>query len=154
MKPESDASVVFERVAKFCAYRERSEQEIRQKLAELEWPAERHEKVLEFLRSHNFHDQARFAYCYARDKFHFNGWGRLKIRQGLWQRGVEEPLQEQALQEIPEEAYREKLCGWLEQRWAKAKGASVFQRKGQVAQFLVRKGFEPELVWEMLESKA
>lgn len=56
-----------------------------------------------------FLDDATFALSRARYRATVSGWGRTRIKQELWQKGVAEELANAAVREIaePEEAYTE-----------------------------------------------
>lgn len=101
---------LYKKLMRYCAYQERAESEVRLKLRLLGAPAALGETVLEKLREENFVNEERFVRAYVRGKFRINGWGRLKIRNGLRAKGVDEKLISQALsEEIDEKQYREAM---------------------------------------------
>ena len=101
---------LYKKLMRYCAYQERAESEVRLKLRLLEAPADMREAVLEKLRGENFVNEERFARAYVRGIFRMNGWGRLKIRNGLRAKGVDEKLISRALsEEIDEKQYREAM---------------------------------------------
>ena len=74
------------KLARYCAYRERTRQEVITKARDLGLYSEETAQLLEWLEAENFINEERFARTYVRDKFYLNKWGRNKIRQGLAQK--------------------------------------------------------------------
>lgn len=135
---------------RYCAFQERSQQEVRDKL--YSWGLHRREteELISRLIGENFLKEERFAEAFAGGKFRIKRWGRNKIRQALRIKQVSEPLISQALSSIPEKEYRVTLRKVLEERSAKVDQAHPLKRRHQIAAYAVSRGFEPELVWELL----
>ena len=68
---------------RFCAYQERSPNEIRLKLGRKGLHEGQIEAVIEHLTSHNFLNEQRFVEAYVQGKFKIKGWGKQKIKAGL-----------------------------------------------------------------------
>ncbi|MDE6630927.1 MAG: RecX family transcriptional regulator [Bacteroidales bacterium] len=101
---------LYKKLMRYCAYQERAESEVRMKLRMLGAPAALGEAVLKQLREENFVNEERFARAYVRGKFRMNAWGRIKIRNGLRAKGVDENLISRALsEEIDEKQYQEAM---------------------------------------------
>ncbi len=91
-------------------------------------------EMLAIMEQEGFVDDERFARAYVRGKLRINGWGRLKIRNGLRAKLIDSKLIETVLkEEVNEEDYRELLNKTLT-----AKGP----------QTALSRGFEPYLVSE------
>lgn len=101
---------LYKKLMRYCAYQERAESEVRTKLRTLGAAPDMGERVLKQLREENFVNEERFARAYVRGKFRMNGWGRIKIRNGLRAKGVDENLISRAVsEEIDERVYREAM---------------------------------------------
>jgi regulatory protein len=135
---------------RYCAFQERSQQEVRDKLYAWGLHHRDVEELLSRLISDNFLKEERFAEAFAGGKFRIKKWGRNKIRQALKIKQVSEPLIRQALAAIPEKEYRITLRKVLGERSTKVKEAHPLKRRQQIAAYAVSRGFEPELVWELL----
>ena len=123
---------LYAKISRYCAYQERSSGEVRQKLRLLGADSETSQKLLERLADDNFINEERFARAYVRGKFRINGWGRLKIKNGLRAKGVDENLIRTALtEEINEKEYAALL-----QRTVTEKGPTT----------ALSRGFEPSLI--------
>lgn len=90
---------LYAKISRYCAYQERSSGEVRQKLRLLGADSQTSQKLLQRLADDNFINEERFARAYVRGKFRINGWGRLKIKNGLRAKGVDENLIRAALSE-------------------------------------------------------
>src|SRR5690606_6510429 len=78
-----------QKIERYCAYQERSQKEVRNKLYELglKNSADVEELISELIQS-NFINEERFARAYTLGKFRMKLWGRIKISQGLKQKGI------------------------------------------------------------------
>lgn len=135
----------LQKLEHFCAYQERSPQEVRDKLKELGQEGEAAEQLYQVLESDGFFDAARFAGSYVRGKFRFNHWGRIRIRQMLRQKGIAPAQVEAALREIDETEYKQLLHQLWEKKMREYAGDEKARDKSMAA--LLRAGFEPELVF-------
>ncbi|MBW3544676.1 MAG: recombination regulator RecX [Bacteroidetes bacterium] len=136
----------------YCAYQERSRQQLRDKLAEWGQEPEAIERMLSELEEENFLNEERFARSYAGGKFRVKRWGRYKILQGLKQHRVPEPLQQKALTEIDGDAYWDTLVYLLEKKNNVTTDKDPYARKNKLARFAISKGYEQDLVWDAIKA--
>jgi len=139
------------RMMKYCAYQERSQHELRQKLYAFGLYSSEVEEIIVELIEQNFVNEERFARAYAGGKFRMKQWGRHKIKQGLQQHRISAYCLKVAMEEISEEEYRAALQALLEKKWKSLKGQSPYIRKNKCAQYAMGKGFEGDLIWEVLK---
>lgn len=138
------------KLQRYCAYQERCHQEVRAKLLDMEIYGEALEAILAELIAEDFLNEERFARSYARGKFRMKHWGRRRIARELKKRAISDYCVARALAEIPEAAYRQTLEKLL-RRKAEGNGeADAFRLRGKMAQYAIRRGYEPELVWEVV----
>ncbi len=140
------------KAARFCSYRERAPEEVRQKLAVYGLNAEEQQLVLTDLVAENFLDEKRFASAYAHGKLRNNKWGKIKIKQGLESHKVDQQCIEEALEGLSQQDYRETMINLLKKKERLINESDPFVRHHKIARFVISKGFEPELVWELLKS--
>ncbi|MCK5170313.1 MAG: RecX family transcriptional regulator, partial [Bacteroidales bacterium] len=62
-----------------CAGQEKCVFDIRKKLYDWKLPTKDHDAVIDLLINDQFIDEQRYALFYAKDKFNFNKWGKIKI---------------------------------------------------------------------------
>jgi regulatory protein len=136
---------------RFCAYQERTQQEVRERLAEWGVYGEDAEVMIVQLIEDNFINEERFAKVYAGGKFRLKKWGRIKIEHALRQKGLSDYCVEKGLAEITTKEYQQTLRKLLEKKWNSLMEDSAFQRKAKTAQYAIGKGYESELIWEILK---
>jgi regulatory protein len=147
-------SEAISKLEAYCAYQERCEQEVRNKLAKLTVPMELHAEVFKYLREQGFLDDARFAKTYAGSKLRLKKWGKMKIVQGLKIKGIKEPHISNALKALDWDDYYNTIRALLEQKGRLLKDPEGYQRQHKLVTYVVGKGFEPNLVWEVLKEEA
>lgn len=134
----------------YCAYQERSQQEVRDKLYNWGLHKADVEAVIADLIADNFLNEERFALAYASGRFRMKGWGRYKIKQGLIQKSVSPPLVRAALSSLNEQEYRDKLLTILQTRARLEKEKQSHRRKNKLFQYALSRGYESELILELL----
>lgn len=146
----TDEKVALTKAENYCAYQERSQQEVRDKL--YEWGAYPLivESVISKLIENNFLNEERFALAYAIGKFRQKGWGRNKIKQGLKLKKVSEPLIKKALKSIDEDEYLEMLHRIIQKKEASVTEKESYKRKYKLHQYALSRGFENDLIGDIL----
>lgn len=142
------------KLRQFCAYQERSHQETRYKCLELGLRGEEVEQAIAELIADNFLNEERFARAFAGGKFRIKQWGRKKILMELKQRQVSAWCIKKAMEEIEEDAYQAVLHKLAEKKYASLRGETGMKRKYKAMQYLLQRGFEPELITGALEQIA
>jgi regulatory protein len=134
----------------YCAYQERSQQEVRDKI--YSWGLHRNEveNIISNLISSGFLKEERFASAFAGGKFRMKKWGRNKIRLALNEKKVSAPLISRALSEIDDREYEKVLRQLISVRMKKSTEKNPLRMKYKVATYAISRGFEPELVWSVL----
>ncbi len=136
---------------KFCAYRERSHREVRTKLISLGVYGDDLEDVMASLIAEGYLNEERFARAFARGKFRMKKWGRRKILSGLKQQDISEYAVRKAMAEIDEEEYTATARELILKKINLSTKDNVFEQNQQVARQLIQKGYEPELVWQLIK---
>lgn len=105
----TDPKMALQKAEQYCAYQERAQQEVRNKLYDWGlWP-DAIEQIIANLIEGNFLNEERFARQYAKGKFSQKGWGRIKIKQALKFKRIPEKLIQKALKEIDGDDYTKRL---------------------------------------------
>ncbi len=138
------------KLQRYCAYQDRCHTEVRTKLIELGCYGQDLEDVMASLIEERFLDEERFARSFARGKFRMKQWGRNRILQELKIRQISDYCIRKAMEEISEEDYLKTLREVLEKRASQIAEANDFARKGKLAQYAMSRGFEGEIIWELL----
>jgi len=136
----------------YCAYQDRCHQDARKRLADLGVFGDRAERIIADLISDNFLNEERFARSFARGKFRMKKWGRVRIERELKQRKISPYCIRKAMTEIEEEEYLKTLRSEIERRDAlERKAKHPWLKRRKLADYLVKRGYEASLVWEMLD---
>ena len=135
----------------FCAYQERAQQEVRDKLYELGMTMPEVEELIANLISENFLNEERFAISFAGGHFRIKGWGKLKINHALYQKKVSNFNIKMALQSIDQDDYLAKLLELANKKWNSLKGERGLSRMAKTHAFLHQRGFEPALIQPILQ---
>jgi regulatory protein len=135
---------------RYCAFQERSQQEVRDKL--YSWGLHRNqvEQLISELIGDGFLKEERFAEAFAGGKFRIKKWGKVKIKQALKAKQVSDPLIRKALASISDRDYRKMLEKVIADKASKTVASNPFTFKQQLARYAISRGFEAELVWEVI----
>ncbi|WP_256012156.1 regulatory protein RecX [Desertivirga xinjiangensis] len=134
----------------YCAYQERSQQELRDKLYEYGLLSSEVEEVIAELIENNFLNEERFALAYTLGKFRIKGWGKLKIKMALKQKRVPPKMIEKSLKQIDGEEYARKLKEILDKKDAQLKENDDWKRKQKLISYALTKGYERDLILDAL----
>ena len=135
----------------YCAYRDRSQKEVEDKLKELRMIPEAREQIIIKLMQDNFLNEERFARSFVRGKFRIKKWGRKKIQQELKMKEMSSPIIKLAMTEIDELEYRSTLFTLAEKKLSLLSEKDFFKRRKRLSDHLLRKGYEASLVFEVVE---
>lgn len=136
---------------KHCAYQERSQQEVRNKLFEWGLHSADVENAIVELISANFIKEERFALQLANGKFRIKHWGKVKITQALKLHKVSAYCIKKALQQIPDDDYEKSLRKILEKKRNSVPGKLTPLKARKLAHFAQSKGYESALIWKVLK---
>lgn len=138
------------KAADYCVYQERSQQQVRDKLYDYGLHYDEVEDVLADLIVEGFLSETRFAKAFAGGKFRVKGWGKRKIIQGLKQHKISENCIKIGLEEIPYGDYYDTLAKHAAKKYESLKGENTFIIRGKLTQHLIMKGFEGEMIKEVI----
>ena len=139
-------------MARYCSYQDRTINQVREKLAGRSIDTHNSEIIIEKLINEGFINEERYAISYMLGKFHQNKWGRNKIRYLLLNQGIAERFIENAAGQIDEEEYDTQIRKMIRKKAGEIK-SERYVKKNKIANFLIGKGFEPDLVWGMIREE-
>ncbi|ATA68521.1 recombinase RecX [Capnocytophaga cynodegmi] len=132
----------------FCAYQERYHKEVIDKLQKMRMIPIAIDEIVVHLIQNNFLNEERFAKSFARGKFRYKKWGRIRIVRELKQRGLSTYIIQSALKEIDNEEYIATFEILAEKKHAEIKEKSVYKAKRKLADYLLYRGWESDLVYD------
>lgn len=137
-----------------CAYQERCQQEMRDKLYDWGLYSDEVENILAELISSNYLNEERFAKAFAGGKFRIKKWGRVKIKIELKKKKISDYCIKKAMEEIDEDEYLRTLKELIEKRSKEIRVKKDYQRNYKIAQYAASRGFEQDLVFSLLRSES
>ncbi|UYQ92504.1 RecX family transcriptional regulator [Chitinophaga horti] len=144
----------LQKLRNYCAYQERAHSEVRSKCFELGLKGEAIDQLITALIEENFLNEERFACAFAGGRFRMKQWGRKKIVQELKMKQVSPYCIKKALKEIDEDDYMATLNKLAEKKYESLKGEQYLKRQYKTMQFLLQRGFEQELIGEVIKQIA
>lgn len=132
----------------YCVYQDRCHQEVERKMNEYQLIPEAKEKILLYLMAHNFLNEERFSKSFARGKFRIKNWGKQRIVRELRVKNISNYNIKSALKEINEEEYLQTIYRITENRNNSITEKNTLKRKKKLQNFLLRKGFEYDLIFK------
>lgn len=152
-KPYHSLKEATQKLMRYCAYRERCHKEVKEKLYQLNIHPQDHDKIIVQLIQEGFLNEERFAMAFVHDKFHLQQWGRFRIRRELAARDITESLIQKSLLQIDEKEYLNTFYTLLEKRLDLLSDEKPLDRKKKITGYLLRKGFEADLVYEAVRDR-
>ncbi len=142
----------LQKLKQYCAYQERSHSEAVQKLWDLGVRKGDHDEIVSALIEEDYLNEERFAVQYAGGRFRMKAWGRKKIYYGLKEKKVSAYCINKALQSIDERDYLKTLNSLAEKKYASLKSDQYLVRRKKTTDYLLQKGYEPELIAAALKT--
>lgn len=138
------------KIEQYCAYQERSQQEVRDKLYDMGLHKEDVENIITELIGENFLNEERFAIAFARGKFRIKQWGKVKIKQHLKQKRVSEYCIKKALALIDADEYEKTINHLIEKKDRESKDKDAYIKRQKTIRYVISRGFEPDIVLSLI----
>jgi len=139
------------KLEQYCVYQDRCHKEVEQKMREYNLIPEAKEMILLSLLQDNFLNEERFAKNFARGKFRIKHWGKQRIVRELKFRDISSYNIKTALKEIDEQEYLKTIYSITEKRNEAISEPNIYKRKRKLIDFLMRKGYENELIYKTVD---
>ena len=144
--------ILLNKAATYASRCEHCESEVREKLLIWGGTSEETDEIIAYLIEERYIDNQRYANSYAKDKFRFNHWGKYKISIMLRSKDIDSEIIEEALDQIDEEEYLEKLQQILRDKLRSLKYSSEYEKKGKLFKFAQSRGFESGAISKVIDS--
>ncbi|SRR5690606_6694422 len=144
---------ILAKAASYCAYQERTQQEVRERLKKWNIYGDETEEIIAELIAQNYLNEERYAKAFAGGKFRMKNWGSLKIKQELKRKGLTDYNISSAIKELDKEDYEGELMQLIQKKYESIKQSEPdpWKQKQKTARYAISKGFETELVWKAIE---
>ena len=148
MSESLSRSEVQKKLEYYCSYQERCHYEVEQKLYTfLLSPEERNEIIVKLL-ADNYLNEERFASLFTISKLNQKKWGKVRLKLELKARKISDYLITKSLKEIDEDEYLHLFEMLSEKYWDTLFEKNVFKKRKKFCDYLLRKGWEANLVYE------
>ena len=135
---------------RFLSYRARTTTEVQSHLTNKGFEESIQEKVIEYLKDYRYLDDKSYAETLVRDRFNCKGYGRLRIAKELKEKRISSELASHALNQISTDDEYAKAWKLI---LKKLDRSSNRYSKQQLANILLRKGYNWEVVSKLLNSE-
>jgi regulatory protein len=134
----------------YCVYQDRCHQEVEEKLKTLDMYEDAKNHIIIKLLEDDFLNEERFARSYARGKFRIKKYGRIRITRELKSRAISVYNLKAGLSEIDEDEYIDTLRDLAQHKLSITKESNVYKKRQKIYQHLAYKGYETELIYEII----
>ncbi|WP_310594406.1 regulatory protein RecX [Flavobacterium sp.] len=151
MSEVNSVKEAIHKIEHFCAYQERCHDEVVQKLRTMKMDSNEIDEILAHLIQENYLNESRFACSFARGKHRIKFWGKVRIVNELKFRNISTYNINLALKEITAEEYDTNFNALAERNWHSIKESNGLKKRKKCCDFLLRKGYENNLVYEKVK---
>ena len=144
---------IFSKMKQYCAYQERSMYDVKTKLKTFHLQDDVYESIILELEKEDYLNEERYARVFASGKLRINHWGKNKIFAALQQKKVPELFILEGINTIDDDEYTSVLREVIAKKNNELKESDINRRNKKLAKFAISKGFEYNLVWDVLNYK-
>ena len=108
------------------------------------------EEIIARMLSQGFIDEYRYADAFMRGKFNQAKWGRLKVINSLKRKGLSLDLAKQTFNRFGDGEYRRLAANLARKKYDELNDDNKIIKKHKTARFMISRGFENSLIWEIL----
>ena len=137
--------VALGKATALCSQSEHCKAQIMEKLSLWGVSVQDAYNIMDYLVKEKYIDNKRFARAYCHDKFCYNHWGRIKIRQMLRHLRLSDEEIEEGMQTINDDDYLEALNDVLQAKDRSLREKDIYLRKAKLVRHLLSRGFETDL---------
>ncbi len=142
---------VKQKMEYFCNYQDRCHDEVNSKLFTYKLFENERNEVIVYLIENDFLNETRFACSFARGKHRISHWGRIRITNELKFKHISAFNIKTALKEFSDDEYFETFEKLAERMWDNIQEKTVPKKRKKFTDYLLRKGFESNMVFEKVK---
>ena len=141
----------LQKLSALCARAEHSSGEMLEKMRRWQLSEDARERVLDRLIDEKFVDDERFARLFVREKIRFDRWGRRKIEQALYQKGVASDISRRVLDEVDDEAYVAELKKLIAAKRRSVQAESDYKMRAKLTKYALGRGFDYNVIRQCID---
>ncbi|MEI7677040.1 MAG: regulatory protein RecX [Bacteroidales bacterium] len=150
LKPNLSEQELLHKAAAYCSTAEHCLSEVHEKLTAWGAAPDVIKRILKRLTDERFVDEERYAKAFAKDKFKFSKWGKVKIRFALQKKKINQLLIDDALENLEMENYQVNLLEILIKKRKSIKDTDYQTLKGKLFRFAASRGYETNLILQTI----
>lgn len=108
------------------------------------------QKVMGYLVAEKYIDEERYCRGFIHDKMEFNRWGKRKIEQALWLKGIPKEVSTPLFAEIDDDRWADILKPLIQAKRRTTKGRDDYEIKQKLMRFAYSRGFLYEQISQCL----
>ena len=108
-------------------------------------------RIMAYLTQQRYVDDERFTRAFVRDKIAYNKWGRRKIEQALWAKGIDKATQTKILDEIDDSEYLSVLRPLLQAKQRTLRADSDYEARGKLVRYALSRGFTFDIISQCID---
>lgn len=136
------------KLQKYCTYQDRCHIEVERKLTEMRIIPQAKEHIIMSLIDGDYLNEERFTLAFVKGKFKIKKWGRIRLKAELEKRKISKYLIESALKQISEKDYLFTFEELANRKANSIKANSILLKKKKLADYLIYRGWESNLVYK------
>ena len=136
----------------YCSAAEHCASEVSGKLRQWGASDEDRDAIIAYLFKEKYIDSVRYCGAFARDKYRFACWGRIKIAQALKMKGLSTDEITAGMEEIDNEEYHAILRDMLIKKQKSITARNNYERNMKLMRFAVGRGFRMDEIRKHIES--
>ncbi len=140
-----------EQAVRLIAVKDRTEKEMRDRLAQKGFGPDEIDETVEFLKNYKYIDDAEYARRYAADGVNLKGWGPGRIRTELLRRGISRETVDQTLEQMEADP-REQIDLIMERRFSNS-DLSNRNERNRIFGYFARRGYNSHDIWGAINSR-
>jgi len=149
-KSNYDIKNLIEQLKSYCAIQERCSNDIVTKMKSWRITNKNQNKILGILIQEDFINDKRYSKSFCRGKFRIKKWGKIKIVNELKRKNINPTTIISSLNEISDMDYSKELDTQFNKKKQSITTLNYYEKKKKIANYLIGKGYESNLVWEKL----
>ena len=151
MNKEMTEQQVLTRLTAECAKAEHCTGEMLEKMRQWGIDDDVQARVMAYLIKGKYVDDERFCRLFVRDKIRFNGWGRRKVEQALYQKRIDKVVSGPILDAIDDSEYINVLRLLIRSKRKSIKAANEYERNQKLMKFALSRGFEWNIIRQCID---
>lgn len=148
-KPMSEQEALL-KLSALCSRSEHSSGEMRDKLRRWGFSENEREHIVQRLIDERFIDDERFCRFFVRDKIRFDKWGRRKIEQALFLKGIDSSISQTVLDEVCDDDFVEILRPLIAAKRRTTKASSDYELRAKLTRYALSRGFGMDIIRQVV----